>query len=137
MGKDIVIFDDDRNYTVLLSEESEELGLHPIVFTNASEALEHLTQRQEAPQGYLIDMKPCKEPAEGFQEAPDKFPELAIPEKIFDYANSRGWTNHFYFMSSHLSSHDEDVLARTRAQFILKGMKSIKPKLEMIAKESK
>lgn len=138
MNKDIIIFDDDAGFAFLLSDETEEFGLNPISFTKSSETLKYITGRKEAPLGYLIDMKPYPESEANFLSSPEKFPELPIPEEIFNYVKSRGWTSNFYFMSAHRSPHDDEVLERTGAGFLFKHdkEKSIYRKLETIASEA-
>ena len=94
------------------------MKLNPIIFNVPSEALAYLRERLEPPLAYFIDMKPYDE--DSFPGGVIRWPELEIPEEIFNYAFSMGWTNNFYFMSAHRSTYDNFVLDRTGADFILK-----------------
>jgi hypothetical protein len=138
MNKDVLIFDDNKYCTLVLSHIVNGMGLTPVVFNKPSEALEHLTQREEAPLAYFVDMNPYGSSVSYlFESNPEQYPELPLPEKMYDYLISKGWTNNFYFMSRHRSIHDDEVLKRTGAQFLLKELwESVYTKLEEIARNA-
>ena len=122
-NKDIIFFDDDRARIFFYDDRAEELGFVLYSFNIASEALDHLKQRSDGPLAYFIDMKPYLEPEGGFTGRENEYPELPIPEEIFNYVRSCGWsTNHFYFVSGHRSAYNDEVLKRTRAKFIDKQL---------------
>lgn len=119
MRKELIIVDDDADYLETLAEVASMVGLEPRTFDRPSRALGYLQQAAEAPLGYMIDMKPYPRIPEGF--SPDKYPEAAVPEQIFWFLKKKRWLSNFYFITGHLSEHDEEVLERTEADCLDKS----------------
>ena len=53
-----------------------------------------------------------------FENNPEIKKLSQMPEEIYSLIKSKGWETNFYFISAHKSSHDEEVLKRTKSKFI-------------------
>ena len=129
MSNDIIIVDDDRIILDSIVESLTEFGFNALGFELPSEALAHLKEREYAPFGYLIDMKPYGFIPYNFNFV--EYPESPIPEMIFEFVKEKEWQRNFYFMTAGVSDYDCAVLNRTGAEYMTKapGMDYILKKL--------
>lgn len=102
----VVLVEDDKDYRESLEELCEQEGLEPVAFAKASEAIKYLQGSQRRPAAYMVDMKILG--------------ELDGPERLFHFVREHNPSARFYFMTANLSDHDEEVIARTGAQYLLK-----------------
>ena len=107
MNKDVIIVDDDTSVLRSLCAIIRTHDLHPIAFSSPSESLDHLKKREEQPLAYFVDMR-----------IPG---ELDGSRKIFDYVAGTDKTKNFFYITGHLSEHDEEEIQRTGANHLIKN----------------
>jgi len=107
----LFILDDTRSIREALEDVARAVEIPVVAFESGVKGLVYLRalEAEELPKAYFVDMKIV-----GGDE------ELASSERIFDLVKEKGLVDRFYFMTAHLSSHDEKVIARTGAQIMIK-----------------
>jgi len=112
MKADLFILDDHENFRYPLELLAQDGNVPYVSFSSGVEALAYLQscRTDELPEMYLVDMR-----------IPGSEDELRSPLDIFYHLEERGRTKKFYFMTSHVSAHDEEVQVRTSANMINKS----------------
>lgn len=131
-----VIVDDDSNFLDSIASLIEDLGGAISKFSNFKSAYKYIQSHQC--KLYIIDMKPLRMDDQGrvlgggLPRGPtEKEKEvLELPEQICLLIKKREGLGRFYFITGEISKHDEEVIERTGAPYVLKT--NLANKLEKI-----
>jgi FixJ family two-component response regulator len=117
-----MILDDEAMICAVLTGIASCAGISSSSFQSGIQALDYLKgcTDTDLPRAYFVDMR-----IPGSQE------ELDSPELICNYLRSRGVTKDFYFMTGHISEHDEQVRKRTGAIILPKPMEMLQAAAEV------
>lgn len=119
MKLDVLLVDDENSWLEVMSYIVDSEVFNSIEFSDFNKALNYVEKKVGSIYACFVDMKPLN----NFGNSPEDYQKtiLELPEKIFYSSRNKIFKNNFYFISSHKSDHDKEVLKKTNANFINKS----------------